>query len=207
VIDARLRARAVESNARASASLRHFSRAASRVMENAIVNAKTLVRRRCFAQGLASRRFDTEDDVFEWMFAMQSHERSIAPSSVARRARNRNESDIARAIADGRIIRTHVIRPTWRYVRAADARWLLELGTPRSARDESAPLSNARARRQRAPEGRLDGVAQLMIGQQHKTHEEIEKRSNAPRASTAAFWKRRWFSICTAFSVAWVSRA
>jgi hypothetical protein len=81
-------------------------------MKEMNVNAKTLVRRRSLVQGLASRRFENEMDVLEWMVAMQSQERSVAPWSLGQRTRERKESDVLRAISDGRIIRTHALRPT-----------------------------------------------------------------------------------------------
>jgi hypothetical protein len=85
----------------------------------------------CSPHGLARRRFDTEENVLEWMLAMQAQERSVAPWSFGQRARDGSESDVLRAIVDGPIVRTHVLRPTWHYVHAADARWLLELSAPR----------------------------------------------------------------------------
>ena len=36
-----------------------------------------------------------------------------------------------RALADGSIIRTHVLRPTWHLVTPADIRWMLALTAPR----------------------------------------------------------------------------
>jgi len=40
-------------------------------------------------------------------------------------------TDVERAIDDGRIVRTHVMRPTWHFVSRADIRWLLQLTAPR----------------------------------------------------------------------------
>jgi hypothetical protein len=37
---------------------------------------------------------------------------------------------IERAVNQGRILRTHVLRPTWHFVAAADIRWMLELTGP-----------------------------------------------------------------------------
>ena len=140
--------------------------------ERVEMNANTLVRRRLFAQGLARRRFDTEEKVLEWMLAMQAQERSVAPWSLGQRARDRSESDVLRAIVDGRIVRTHVLRPTWHYVRAADARWLLELSAPRvhatnrhyyrAVGLDDAMLAKGAER-----------IAQVLQGQRHRTREEI----------------------------------
>ena len=38
---------------------------------------------------------------------------------------------VERACADGRILRTHVLRPTWHFVLPADIRWMLALTAPR----------------------------------------------------------------------------
>jgi hypothetical protein len=40
-------------------------------------------------------------------------------------------ADLDRAFNDGRILRTHLLRPTWHFVAAADIGWLLELTAPR----------------------------------------------------------------------------
>ena len=41
------------------------------------------------------------------------------------------EVDVDREVDDGRILRTHVMRPTWHFVAAADIRWMVELTGPR----------------------------------------------------------------------------
>jgi hypothetical protein len=41
------------------------------------------------------------------------------------------ESDVERAFETGEIVRTHVMRETWHFMAAADARWLLEFTAPR----------------------------------------------------------------------------
>jgi hypothetical protein len=38
---------------------------------------------------------------------------------------------IEKAFANGEILRTHVMRPTWHFVTPADIRWLLSLTAPR----------------------------------------------------------------------------
>jgi len=38
---------------------------------------------------------------------------------------------VDKAFADGRILRTHLLRPTWHFVLPADIRWLLDLTAPR----------------------------------------------------------------------------
>jgi hypothetical protein len=45
--------------------------------------------------------------------------------------RRATDGDIAQAVDDGRILRTHVLRPTWHFVTPADIRWMLDLTAPR----------------------------------------------------------------------------
>jgi hypothetical protein len=40
-------------------------------------------------------------------------------------------ADVERAVDDGRVIRTHVMRPTWHFVTRDDIRWLLQIMAPR----------------------------------------------------------------------------
>ena len=47
------------------------------------------------------------------------------------RLRSATDDDIDRAFADGSILRTHVLRPTWHFVAPVDLRWLLTLTAPR----------------------------------------------------------------------------
>jgi hypothetical protein len=74
-------------------------------------------------------------DVVAWFGAMQAQEYAFAKWAIALRLRQ-DTPDIAigRAFDEGRILRTHVMRPTWHFVTPADIRWLLELTGPRVQR-------------------------------------------------------------------------
>lgn len=63
---------------------------------------------------------------------MQAQEYEPAKWALGLRMRDgAANDDVQRAIDDGRILRTHVMRPTWHFVTPADIRWLLELTAPR----------------------------------------------------------------------------
>ncbi|HEX7295444.1 MAG TPA: winged helix DNA-binding domain-containing protein, partial [Pyrinomonadaceae bacterium] len=51
--------------------------------------------------------------------------------AIAQRMQNATDESIERAFNEGKIIRTHVMRPTWHFVAPQDVRWLLELTAPR----------------------------------------------------------------------------
>jgi hypothetical protein len=59
--------------------------------------------------------------------AVQSQDYAAAQWALALRLRNTTHAQLEHAFADGKILRTHVLRPTWHFVAAADIRWMLAL--------------------------------------------------------------------------------
>jgi Winged helix DNA-binding domain len=94
--------------------------------------AEWVARLRMRALGLWGRRLRGPSDVVRHLLAMQSQEHPYARWSVAQRASGMvNAAGFDRAFDDGRILRTHALRPTWHYVAPEDLRWLLALSGPR----------------------------------------------------------------------------
>ena len=71
------------------------------------------------------------EQVVSSLLAVQAENPSQSAWAVATRTTAPSQGDLAVAIASGRVLRTHVLRPTWHYVHADDAGWLLELTAPR----------------------------------------------------------------------------
>jgi winged helix DNA-binding protein len=63
--------------------------------------------------------------------AMQAQEYGPAKWAIAQRATGVTDAAMDQLFADGTILRTHVLRPTWHFVRPADIGWLLALTGPR----------------------------------------------------------------------------
>ena len=71
------------------------------------------------------------EDVVAWFGAVQAQEYEHAKWALGLRARDGTVvRDVERAFDDGRILRTHVMRPTWHFVTPADIHWLLQLTAP-----------------------------------------------------------------------------
>jgi len=70
-------------------------------------------------------------DVVSWLSAVQAQEYDQAKWALAMRSRRTSAAAIDRALTDGAILRTHVLRPTWHFVTPADIRWMLALTGPR----------------------------------------------------------------------------
>ena len=69
-------------------------------------------------------------DVVAWFGAMQAQEYAAAKWALAMRLDGATDAAVERAIDQGQILRTHVLRPTWHFVAPADIRWMLQLTAP-----------------------------------------------------------------------------
>ncbi|MFE5409319.1 winged helix DNA-binding domain-containing protein [Microbacterium sp. NPDC056569] len=87
---------------------------------------RDIARWRLRSQHLAAPVDDAEDAVRS-LLAVQAENPSQSAWAVATRTRDPSQADLAGLLASGRVLRTHVLRPTWHYVHAEDALWLLEL--------------------------------------------------------------------------------
>ncbi|MGH6693547.1 MAG: DNA glycosylase AlkZ-like family protein, partial [Gammaproteobacteria bacterium] len=75
------------------------------------------------------------EDVVAWSGAVQAQEYEPAKWGVGLRMRSGAiDADVQCAFDDGRILRTHVLRPTWHFVLPEDIRWMLALTAPRVSR-------------------------------------------------------------------------
>lgn len=91
---------------------------------------RDLARWRLHSQLLAAPADDAEH-VVRTLLAVQAENPSQSAWAVATRTVSPRQDDLAAALASGRVLRTHVLRPTWHYVHADDVRWLTELTAPR----------------------------------------------------------------------------
>ena len=67
----------------------------------------------------------------QWLGAVQAQDYTGAKWGIAQRCASATDADIDHVFDDGKILRTHVLRPTWHFVSPADIRSLLELTAPR----------------------------------------------------------------------------
>ena len=89
-----------------------------------------IARRRLDAQRVTGARFDSPEEVVSWLGAVQAQDYLGALWAVGLRMKHARESDVERALADGRIVRTWPMRGTLHFVAAADARWMTQLLAP-----------------------------------------------------------------------------
>jgi hypothetical protein len=90
-----------------------------------------IAHRRLHNQHITGRTLETPQALVEWMGAVQAQDFAAAKWALGLRLQGVIDDDIEQAFSDGAILRTHVMRPTWHFVSAADIRWLLALTAPR----------------------------------------------------------------------------
>jgi hypothetical protein len=90
-----------------------------------------IVAHRLRNQQLARPAFRRPEEVVAWLGAVQSQDYTGAKWALNLRAKGLTDADVDRAYDEGRILRTHVMRPTWHFVAPPDLRWLLALTAPR----------------------------------------------------------------------------
>ena len=82
-------------------------------------------------QHLSRQTLEKPSEVVRLLGAVQAQDYGVAKWGVAQRTRNATDAVVEKEITEGAILRTHVLRPTWHFVVAADIRWMLALTGPR----------------------------------------------------------------------------
>jgi hypothetical protein len=90
-----------------------------------------IAHQRLHNQLISRQTFEKAGDVVGWLGAVQAQDYAAAKWAVGQRVQEATDVAIDRAFADGAILRTHVMRPTWHFVTPADIRWMLQLTAPR----------------------------------------------------------------------------
>ena len=88
-------------------------------------------RQRLANQRLSGAKFDQPEAVVRWLGAVQAQDYAGAKWALALRMNGASDAALDQAFADGAILRTHVMRPTWHFVTPEDIRWMLKLTAPR----------------------------------------------------------------------------
>jgi len=131
-----------------------------------------IVRERMANQFLTTPGFAKASEVVRAMGAVQAQDYSGAKWALSQRAAGTSDDVIEREISAGKILRTHVLRPTWHFVAPEDIRWMLALTGPRitsamASYNRRLELTPAVLRRSN------DAIANALCGGNHLTRAEL----------------------------------
>lgn len=92
---------------------------------------QNLAHQRLQAQHLSTPLAGSAAEVVASLGAVQAQDFANAKWAIAQRLKTATDAQIEQDFNQGRILRTHVLRPTWHFVTPQDIRWLLQLSKPR----------------------------------------------------------------------------
>ncbi len=95
------------------------------------MNSSDVISQRLQNQKLSTPEFRQPVDVVRWFGAVQAQDFKAAKWALGLRMRRATNASIEATFNEGRILRTHLMRPTWHFVAPDDIRWLLQLTAPR----------------------------------------------------------------------------
>jgi hypothetical protein len=95
------------------------------------MTSSEITRLRLLNQQLTEKRFTKPHELVSWMGAIQAQDYPMAKWGIGLRLPASNDALIEKAFNEGKILRTHVLRPTWHFVSPQDIRWMLDLTAPR----------------------------------------------------------------------------
>src|ERR1022692_2164889 len=107
------------------------------------------------------------------LLAVQAENPGQADWAVASRTQNPDHADQAALLDDGAVVRTHVLRPTWHFVRAEDIGWLLDLTGPRIRRVTGQQLRDAHGLDERSIDQAVTAVTQSLASQGQLTRAQL----------------------------------
>jgi hypothetical protein len=139
-----------------------------------------IARWRLRTQRLARPHAESADEAVGSLLAVQAENPSQAAWAVAARTRKPDQADLAARLDNGTIVRTHVLRTTWHFVRAQDIGWLLDLTAPRLRQSTGRALLNPHGMDGRAVSQALTAVTSI-----------LESRANLTRPELAAELRQR----------------
>jgi hypothetical protein len=134
----------------------------------------SLLQRRFHAQHLIRPALRTPAEVVGLLCAVQSQDYPGAKWSVGQRLTQGVDADIDRAMAEGSILRTHILRPTWHFVTPRDIGWMLELSAPQVLRLNSYQLKELELDA-RGLSKMMTIVAKALEGERHRTRDELSE--------------------------------
>ena len=132
-----------------------------------------IARWRLRTQHLVAPYAGSARDAVGSLLAVQAENPGQAAWAVASRTQNPDQADLATLLDDGAVLRTHVLRPTWHFVRAEDIGWLLDLTGPRVRRVTSQQLRDPHGLDERSIDQAVTAVTQVLASRGQLTRAQL----------------------------------
>lgn len=139
---------------------------------------RRIARWRLHRQRLADVDHPSAPAAVEDLLGVQAENYAQTVWALAERSPGFSEAEFGRLFDAGEILRTHVLRPTWHFVRPDDLIWLLELTAPR-VRGSLVQLQRSLDLDEETMERADDAIVTMLGEGRHLTRNEIGERLRA----------------------------
>jgi len=136
---------------------------------------------RLVSQKLLKTSSNSPQEIVHHLGTMQAQDYAMAKWAIGSRC-EATEKEIEEAINSGKIIRTHILRPTWHFVAAEDIHWMLDVSGPQVKR---IILADTKKHGYDEKEfGKLNSaIEKILAGNNHLTRDEIIQELNMKKIS------------------------
>jgi len=140
---------------------------------------------RMASQKILETNFHRPQEIVHHLGAMQAQDYSMSKWAIGSRC-DASEKEIEEAINSAKIIRTHILRPTWHFVSAEDIYWMLDISGP-----QVKPMTISAAKKFGYDTKMLEqikvSIEKLLAGNNHLTRDEIMQELNIKKTSSGDF--------------------
>lgn len=140
---------------------------------------------RLVSQQLEQSSTLSPQEVVQHLGAMQAQDYAMAKWAVGSRCRS-TEREIEEAVNSRKIIRTHILRPTWHLVAADDIYWMLDISGPQ-VQKIIFPAAVKYGLDQKKLDTFNSSLQKILAGNNHLTREEIMQELNIKKTSSLDF--------------------
>jgi hypothetical protein len=141
--------------------------------------------RRLVSQKLYKTSPFSPQEIVHHLGAMQAQDYAMAKWAVGSRC-NASEKEIEEAVNSAKIIRTHILRPTWHFVSADDIYWMLDISGPQVQR-----ITISATKKYGFDVIKLNQtiakIEKLLSGNNHLTRDEIMQELDIKKSSSQDF--------------------
>ena len=138
-----------------------------------MVHDLDIARWRLRTQHLVSPHAESAREAVGSLLAVQAENPGQAAWAVASRTQDPDQGELAALLDDGAVLRTHVLRPTWHFVRAEDIGWLLDLTGPRIRRVTGQQLRDTHGLDERSIGEAVTAVMQVLASRGQLTRAQL----------------------------------
>jgi hypothetical protein len=139
----------------------------------ATVQDLDIARWRLRSQNLVRPHVVSASEAVGSLLAVQAENPGQAAWAVASRTSNPDQAELTALLDEGAVLRTHVLRPTWHFVRAEDAGWLLDLTGPRVRRVTGQQLRNAHGFDERSIDRAMTAITDALASREQLTRAQL----------------------------------